>query len=159
MYPPIIFIIGVSGSGKTTVGRLLAAAIDYPFHDADDYHPPANVKKMADGHALTDADRWPWLDRLHQLARQAPRAVIACSALKQAYRDRLTEGIAERVVLVYLKGDYATIVERMQAREHFMPPALLQSQFDTLEPPENAVTVSIQQSPEEIVRDLVSTLT
>lgn len=140
--------MGVSGSGKSTVGPALAAELDWPFLDADILHPQANVAKMASGIPLTDADRWPWFDRIvaemRRYAAAGKNVVIACSALKQAYRDRLASGGSVRVV--YLKGDAETIAPRLAARRgHFMPPSLLASQFATLEEPDNAIVVDIRE--------------
>lgn len=138
--------MGVSGSGKTTVGKALAAQWRCAFLDADDFHPPHNVAKMASGQALTDEDRWPWLDRLaeelSEILARGEDAVLACSALKQAYRERLQR--AGDVRIVYLKGDQATIAGRLAARRHeYMPPTLLPSQFAALEEPAAALEVDI----------------
>jgi gluconokinase len=143
-----VLLMGVSGSGKSTVGPALAAELNWPFLDADTLHPQANVAKMASGIPLTDADRWPWFDRvvaeMWRYAAAGKNVVIACSALKQAYRDRLASGGSLRVV--YLKGDAETIAPRLsQRRGHFMPPSLLASQFATLEEPANAIVVDIKQ--------------
>lgn len=143
----ILVLMGVCGCGKTTVGRALAETLDWTFYDADDFHPPANVAKMGAGHPLTDADRWPWLDTIAaELARvlaDGGHAVLACSALKQAYRDRLRT--AGDVRIVYLKGDQATIAARLAARKHeYMPPTLLPSQFAALEEPADAIDVDIR---------------
>ena len=143
-----VLLMGVSGSGKSTVGPVLAAELNWPFLDADTLHPPANVAKMASGIPLTDADRWPWFDRIvaemRRYAAAGKNVVIACSALKQAYRDRLASGGSVRVV--YLKGDAETIAPRLaERRGHFMPPSLLASQFATLEEPDNAIVVDITQ--------------
>jgi gluconokinase len=140
--------MGVSGSGKSTVGPALAAELDWPFLDADTLHPQANVAKMASGIPLTDADRWPWFDRIvaemRRYAAAGKNVVVACSALKQAYRDRLASGGSVRVV--YLKGDAETIAPRLAGRKgHFMPPSLLASQFATLEEPDNAIVVDIRE--------------
>lgn len=140
--------MGVSGSGKSTVGEALAQSLHCRFLDADDFHPPENVAKMASGVPLTDDDRWPWLDRLAEelgatLAR-GERAVLACSALKAIYRQRLQR--AGDVRIVYLKGDQATIAARIAARSHqYMPPSLLPSQLATLEEPADAVVVDIRE--------------
>ncbi|NDJ36927.1 MAG: gluconokinase [Chloroflexi bacterium] len=143
--------MGVSGSGKTTVGTALAEAVGWPFHDADDYHPPENVEKMTEGRPLTDSDRWPWLDRLRDLIVGAPGPlVLACSALKASYRDRLTPPGA-RVEFVYLRGSFSAIAARMRQREHFMPPGLLRSQFDALEEPTNALIVPVEMPVGEAV--------
>ncbi len=148
--------MGVSGAGKTTVGRLLAGDLVWPFFEGDDFHPPANVAKMSEGIPLTDEDRWPWLDRLRKLisglVTEGQDAVIACSALKQAYRDRLQQGDKD-VVFAYLKGDYEMITNRLAVRQdHFMSPDLLVRQFNTLEEPQNVLSVGIDQDPSEIVR-------
>ena len=144
-----VLLMGVSGSGKSTIGRALAAELDWPFLDADTLHPPANVAKMASGIPLTDEDRWPWFDRIvaemRRYAAAGNHVVIACSALKQAYRDRLESGGPVR--FVYLKGDAETIAPRLAGRAgHFMPPSLLASQFATLEEPDDAIVVDITQS-------------
>lgn len=148
----IILLMGVSGSGKTVVGEILARDLGWRFIDADDYHPPANVEKMRSGHPLTDEDRWPWLDRLNQLLREADTrhesAVLGCSALKQSYRDRLARGVAD-IRYVHLKGSFELILSRLAARKHrYMPASLLRSQFDTLEEPTDALTIDISDSPE-----------
>jgi carbohydrate kinase (thermoresistant glucokinase family) len=135
----IIVVMGVSGSGKTTLGRALARELGAEFLEGDRFHPESNVAKMSRGEPLGDADRWPWLDRLaEELARarkEGRSAVLACSALKRAYRDRLRKGAPE-LRLLYLKADKALIGERLRARtQHFMPPGLLDSQFASLEEP------------------------
>ncbi len=143
--------MGVCGCGKTTIGRALAEELGWPLLDADDFHPPANVAKMAAGTPLVDDDRWPWLDRLVDEMRaihaRGGHAVVACSALKQAYRDRLGAWAvtAGDVRFVYLDGDYATIAARLAARRHrYMPATLLASQFAALEPPTDAIVVDIR---------------
>lgn len=143
----IVLIMGVSGSGKTTVGRLLAAEQGWPFFDADYFHPPENVAKMSNGIPLTDVDRQPWLDALAEKIRAClamqQSTVFAVSALKQAYRDVLTID-AERVRTIYLKGEPSLIRQRMQQRpDHFFKPDLLQTQFDALEEPVDALTFDI----------------
>ena len=143
----IVVVMGVAGVGKTTIGRRLAAALGWDFYDADDFHSPANVEKMHAGVALTDADREPWLDRLQalvaDLGRRGRSAVLACSALRRAYRARLAvAGIDVR--FVHLTADPSTIRARLAARGgHFMPASLLDSQLATLEAPEDAVTVDV----------------
>ena len=127
-------VMGVSGCGKSTVGRALAAQCEAVFFDADDFHPEANVRKMSAGQALDDDDRAPWLERLNRLLCDTPRVVLACSALKRTYRQKLSEGTATPR-FVYLHADFETLTKRMAERDHFMPPALLRSQLDTLEPP------------------------
>ena len=144
----IVVLMGVCGCGKSTIGRALAAELDWPFLDADTVHPQANVAKMAAGIPLTDEDRWPWFDRIvaemRRHAAAGKHVVIACSALKQAYRDRLASGGSVR--FVYLKGDAKTIGPRLAGRTgHFMPASLLASQFATLEEPADAIVIDIVQ--------------
>ena len=143
--PAFLIVMGVSGSGKTTVGRALAARLGWAFHDADEHHPAENVAKMARGIPLTDADRGPWLASLCALITRAMGAgecgVLACSALKQRYRDVLS---IPGVRCVHLRGDIALIRARMEARAHFMPVALLESQFAALEAPLDAIVIDIE---------------
>jgi gluconokinase len=161
----VIIIMGVSGSGKSTIGALLAQSLRWKFEDADWFHPPSNVEKMHSGVPLTDEDRWPWLDAVAawiDKARQSGgHGVIACSALKRRYRDILIGDRAE-VRLVYLKGDEALIARRIATRhEHFMPGGLLHSQFEALEEPgpdENPLVVSIEPPPREIVARILTAL-
>ena len=158
----ILIMMGVSGSGKTTVGKALAADLGWPFYDADDFHPPHNVAKMAQGIPLTDADRTPWLARLRDLIAgllaEGRSAAIACSALKQAYRNQLRVD-PDQVRFVYLKGDYETIRRRMEARsDHYMHAEMLRSQFDALEEPTDALTVAVDQPPERIVAQIEQAL-
>ena len=157
----ILILMGVSGSGKSTVGVPLASALGWKYIDGDDLHPPANVAKMASGVPLTDDDRWPWLDRivdeLRRLTSSGVSVVLACSALKQSYRDRLAR--AGNVRFVYLRGDYETIASRVAARHHrYMPASLLDSQFATLEPPRDAIDVDIRMSVEAQVRAIVDAI-
>ena len=152
-------VMGVAGVGKTGVGTRLAAALGGRFVEGDDLHPPANRAKMASGSPLSDEDRWPWLDRVAAtLAEGAWPVVGACSALRRRYRDRLRAGTPGLVVL-HLSGDPALVGERLRARKgHFMPPALLRSQFDTLEPleaDEPGFAVRVERPIEEIVADLL----
>lgn len=159
--PTIFFVMGVSGCGKTTIGKLLAKKFDLPYFDGDDFHPKANVLKMSKGQPLNDEDRQGWLESLNQLAIENTEvgAVIACSALKQMYRERLQAKIEESVRFVYLKGTFELIHERMQLRKgHFMPAGLLKSQFKTLQPPKNAISVSINGSPENILQKILNQL-
>jgi gluconokinase len=153
-----IVLMGVSGCGKTTVGHALADALGCPFYDGDDFQPEENITKMAGGVPLTDADRWPWLERLHTLlqehARRDETAVLACSALRKGYRDRLRAGI-DGVRIVHLRGEFDLIYARMQERPgHYMKPDLLRSQFEALEPPapEEAFILDIAEPVETIVR-------
>lgn len=157
----VYLVMGVSGSGKSTVGRALAQRLGVPFYDGDDFHPAANVAKMSRGIPLDDADRVPWLARLHDLiaghlARGAT-AVVACSALKKQYRDQLRAG-SDGVNIIYLQGSFALIQQRMAARpDHFMPAGMLRSQFDALEPPASdcAFSVDVDQSVDSIVDSIV----
>lgn len=157
-----LLLMGVSGSGKSTVGRMLAEALSLPFADADDFHPPANIAKMRAGTPLTDEDRWPWLDALGAwLAAQPAGGVVACSALKRAYRDRLRAALPG-LRLLFLHGDPALIAARQAARPgHFMPPALMASQFATLEPPapeEGAVLLDVRDPPVALVARALESL-
>lgn len=155
----VIVVMGVSGSGKTTIGKLLAEKLNLPFFDADDFHPPENVETMKKGKPLSDNDRKPWLENLaHEIKEWNSKkgAILACSALKKCYRQRLTSK-SKDVQYVYLKGDMDTIFKRMKSRDdHFMPPELLNSQFEVLEEPFRAITVYINKPPEAIVREIVN---
>ncbi len=157
----IILVMGVSGSGKTTLGTALARELQWTFADADDYHPPANVQKMARGEAMTDEDREPWLLRLRALIEQHlledQPLVLACSALKASYRKTLTANL-EAVQVVFLTGNREVIRDRMKNRQHFMPASLLDSQIATLEPPNDAIVVDIAQSIEGMVDEVVRQL-
>ena len=156
----IIIVFGVSGAGKTTVGKLLAHDLGWRFLEADDFHPSANVEKMRSGRPLTDEDRWPWLECLREEIKTSidagEKAVMACSALKRTYRDRLR--VSQNVKFVFLRGDYALVEKQLRSRRgHFMDPDLLQSQFDDLEEPhldENALTIELGRTPEEIVAEI-----
>ncbi len=159
--PTVFVIMGVSGTGKSTIGKLLSDALQIPFYDGDDFHPEANIKKMSDGKALTDDDRRGWLIRLNQLAKEhkSKGAVIACSALKQSYRDLLLSEMEDYLEFVYLEGSFELIKSRSENRDgHFMPLDLLQSQFDTLEPPLEAIIVSVANTPNEIVTSILNQL-
>ena len=154
MTHPIV-VMGVSGSGKSTVGAALAGRLRVPFEDADDLHPRENVEKMTRGEPLDDQDRWPWLERIGEwLARHADGGVIACSALKRKYRDQL-RGHCPSVEFLHLEGDREVIERRQSSRPgHFMPSSLLTSQFETLEPlapDEDGVVVDVSGSVDEIV--------
>jgi gluconokinase len=149
----VILLMGVSGSGKTTVGRLLASQFGWEFADGDDYHPAANVEKMRNGIPLTDADRAPWLGTLRALIASwiaaGKNAVLACSALKQAYRQSLR--IGPEVQVVYLRGTPPLLKQRLRARlGHFMTERMLESQLGALEEPDDAVVVDVDRSPAEI---------
>ena len=155
-------VIGVSGSGKSVVGAELAGRLGAVFLDADDYHPPGNVRKMASGEPLTDADRYPWLDNLVREVsareQEGRSVVLACSALKKAYRDHFRRHL-RHPRFIYLQGDYATIEKRMQSREgHFMKARMLRSQFDALEEPLEALTLSVDQPVEAIVAEILRRL-
>jgi gluconokinase len=160
----LIIIFGVSGAGKTTVGKLLARELDWQFFEADDFHSAANIEKMCSGRPLTDEDRWPWLESLRkqikQLLSAGENAVLACSALKRAYRDRLR--VSDQIQFVFLRGDYALVAKQLRSRSsHFMNPDLLQSQFDDLEEPqedEHALTVTLGRTPQEIVEEIEAKL-
>jgi len=163
--PCALVVMGVSGSGKSTIAEKLAERLGWVFEDGDRFHPASNVAKMSAGQPLTDEDRWPWLqaiaDEIDRVCKAGERAVIACSALKQAYRDVLVHGRRD-VRIVFLSGTQALIADRLARRKgHFMPPGLLDSQFRTLEPPEKSehpVTVSIDASVEAIVEDIARQL-
>ena len=164
--------MGVCGSGKTSVGQALANRLGWQFFDADDFHPPANVAKMATGVALTDEDREPWLDRLatemRAVDQQRRHAVLACSALKESYRQRIARGLQEpgpegdggaEFRIVYLKGDAKTIEPRLALRSgHFMPSSLLASQFAALEEPDDAMVIDIRQTTEAQAAQIAAAL-
>ena len=164
--------MGVCGCGKTTVGQALANRLGWPFFDADDFHPPANVAKMAKGVALTDTDREPWLDRLaaemRAVARKGRHAVLACSALKESYRRRIAQGLQNpgaegegdaEFRIVYLKGDAKTIGPRLALRSgHYMPSSLLASQFAALEEPDDAMVIDIRQTTEAQAAQIAAAL-
>lgn len=162
MKPSIVFIMGVAGSGKTTIGKKLSIAAGIPFFDGDDFHPPANKEKMHAGQPLNDDDRKDWLIRINELAKEHSQkwgAIIACSALKEKYRTVLSDEIKIPVHWVLLQGGFELIHERMKTRkDHFMPPGLLQSQFDTLEMPVNSIMIDIKNSPDEIVEYILQKL-
>lgn len=151
---PIIIVMGVSSSGKSTVGRLLAKELEIGFADADDYHPESNLRKMEAGIALNDEDRYSWLVDLNLAIKESQNSgiVMACSALKEKYRQIMARDITHDFFWVYLDGSYEEILERMKKREeHFMPSSLLKSQFETMEVPPYAFKVSIIHPPEVIV--------
>jgi len=154
----IVLVMGVSGSGKNAIGEPLAQRLGWKFIDGDDYHPPENVNKMAAGIPLQDEDRWPWLDRLNAMLKKERQAVLACSALKEAYRQRLLAGIREHSI-VYLHGSFELIRSRVEARRHrYMPASLLRSQFDTLEPPASAIDIDVAQDVDASVDEIVERL-
>jgi gluconokinase len=159
-----VIIFGVSGAGKTTIGEFLARQLGQHFYEADDFHSQANIEKMHRGIPLTHEDRWPWLERLRELIERSvaanESAVIACSALKRAYRECLR--VNNQVQFVFLRGDYALIEEQVRGRHgHFMNPALLQSQFDDLEEPkpdEDTLTIELGRTPRELVDEIKAKL-
>lgn len=158
----IIILMGVSGSGKTTIGERLARALDWPFYDGDSFHPPENVAQMAAGIPLTDEERDGWLaklaDLIDRLSKNNESAVLACSALKETYRQRLKQA-GDDVRFVYLKGSYELIRTRLESRRgHFFSPELLDSQFETLEEPVSAPTIDVQQKPEEVIEAIRAAL-
>ena len=154
----IVVVMGVSGCGKSTIGQLLASRLQVPFLDADEFHPPANVAKMAAGTPLTDADRQPWLESLNKKLREERNAVLACSALKESYRQALAHDIAG-CRFVHLRGNIELIRSRLAERRHrYMPASLLESQFATLEPPVGAIEVDIAPPPEQCIEAILAGL-
>lgn len=158
----VIVLMGVTGSGKTTVGEQLAQQLGWAYYDADDFHPEANVRKMASGAPLTDEDRWPWLETLSAAIGQwlcaEQGAILGCSALKQSYRDILVRG-RSGVQIVHLKGSKTLIAQRLKTRQHrYMPASLLDSQFATLEEPRDALSVDIGPSPAAIAATIRTAL-
>ena len=160
----VVIIFGVSGAGKTTIGQLLAQELGWRFYEADDFHPRVNIKKMREGVPLTDEERWPWLESLHELVNRCiaagEDAVLACSALKKAYRRYLR--VNADVKLVFLRGNYELIANQLRHRRgHFMNPALLQSQFADLEEPqpgEASIVIELGRSPRKLVQEIKSKL-
>src|SRR6266571_587864 len=160
----VVIILGVSGAGKTTIGQLLAEELAWGFYEADDFHSQANIDKMRQGVPLTDEERWRWLENLRELIKRCvaagENAVLACSALKEAYRRHLC--VSDKVKLVFLRGNYELIANQLrQRRGHFMKPALLQSQFADLEEPqpnEGALVIELGRTPAELVQEIKSKL-
>jgi gluconokinase len=158
----IVILMGVSGVGKTTIGELLSGKLGWPLFDADEFHSPASIEKMRNGIALEDADRWPWLDRMNAMLRDHERrgenVLLACSALKQVYRDRLAKGTVE-LRWIYLKGRFELIRERLEARKgHYMKAGLLESQFAALEEPGDAMNIDIDGTPDAIAASILQRL-
>jgi gluconokinase len=158
-----VIIMGVSGSGKTTIARMLAQRLGWSFYEGDAFHPPANIAKMGAGVPLNDEDRLGWLEALATLIENKIRAgengVVACSALKKSYRDVLRRYDRQKIKFVYLRGSYNVIFERMKSRgKHFMKPEMLQSQFATLEEPQGILTVDVTLTQEEIVQNIMEQL-
>ena len=159
MKPRFFIVMGVSGCGKSSVGETLAQTLGWSFYDADDFHPPENVAKMANGIPLDDSDRVPWLSSLNELISSSLKtdnpSVLACSALKERYRQQLMSG-NDGVQIVYLKGSYGLIWSRMEKRtDHYMKPHMLKSQFETLEEPVNALTIDISISVDDVVQEIL----
>ena len=159
----IVIVMGVSGSGKSTIGRALAGVLGLPFVEGDDYHPRANVDKMAAGQPLDDADRAPWLAALSEVLAKAEAdgtgAVLACSALKKRYRDVLKSRLSAKPQVVYLDGSASLLAERLAGRDgHFFPPHLLASQFEALEPPADAIYVDLRKTVGEIVEEAAAAI-
>ena len=155
----IIVVLGVSGSGKSTISKGLSQALNIPYYDSDDFHPIANINKMSSGQPLNDKDREPWLEELAQnlsVWAEENGAVLACSALKEKYRNLLNSNCADKIIWVYLKGDYELIKSRMESRkDHFMASQMLKSQFEALEVPEYGIHVDISGSPEAIITSIL----
>jgi gluconokinase len=158
----LLLVMGVTASGKTTVGHLLRDRLGWPFYDGDDFHPPANIEKMSHGIPLTDDDRAPWLAALHKLLAdteaRGDSAILACSALKTAYRDVLGEGL-KTLRIIFLKGDPATLQERLDHRVgHFMPKTMLPSQMAALEEPADAIVVNAALPPNVLLQQILDAL-
>lgn len=153
-----VIVMGVSGCGKTTIGSKLAERLEWSFIESDNFHSEEDVRKMANGIPLTDADRQPWLEKLHALLVECSQknqpAVMACSALKEKYRQTLSAGL-NNIRFVYLKGDYDLIRERMQKRQHFMKAEMLKSQFEALEEPKDALILDISQPSNFLIEEIL----
>ncbi len=161
--PRLMVLMGVAGSGKSTVGAALEPLLGATYIDGDDLHPASNIAKMSAGEPLTDDDRWPWLDAVGEtLGRSEGRTIIGCSALKRVYRERITQAAGEPITFIHLSGSREVIAARMGSREgHFMPTSLLDSQFATLEIPgadENAISVDIDQPVDALATEIKAKL-
>ncbi len=155
---PIVIIYGVSGSGKSTIGALVSDKLGIPFYDADSFHPKENIEKMAAGNPLNDADRLPWLQAINLKMREVSGqtgGVFACSALKEQYRTILKQQLATPIHWFLLNGSFELIQKRMQERDHFMPPALLHSQFEALEIPTYGTMIDIEKGRAEVVNEIL----
>ncbi|MCG8327519.1 MAG: gluconokinase [Chitinophagales bacterium] len=160
----VLYVMGVSGSGKSTIGRAVAEKLEWPFYDGDDFHPLENIDKMASGQPLNDEDRQGWLEAIRAFSvnhiEERGALIIACSALKESYRHLLEKEVPASVKWVFLSGSFELISKRMEVRKgHFMPPALLRSQFDALEIPSDAIQIDISKPIEEVVSYVISELT
>ncbi len=158
----IVILMGVSGVGKTTIGQVLSEKLGWPLFDADEFHSPASIEKMRNGIPLDDADRWPWLDRMNAMLVEkegrGDSVLLACSALKQVYRDRLAQGTAD-LRWIYLKGRFDLIRKRLEARKgHYMKAGLLESQFATLQEPGNALDIDTADTPDAIADTILHRL-
>lgn len=156
-------VMGVSGSGKSTVGKLLSDRLNCQFYDADDFHTPNNIAKMSLGKPLTDSDRLPWLLKLQDIVsytiEQQKTAVMACSALKEQYRQIIAGKYPQKITWIYLRGDYNTIYKRIQLRQnHFLKESLLRSQFNTLEEPKNALILDVLLEPKIMIKQIIDRL-
>lgn len=160
MSQQVIYIMGVSGCGKSTIGKMLSERLGIPFYDGDDFHPKANIEKMSSGQALEDSDRWPWLEAIQVFAATQIKehsVIIACSALKESYRKTLMKDLESQCLWVHLHGNFDLILQRINDRKgHFFDPALLLSQFDNLETPEYGLQLNIQNPPESIIDQIES---
>ena len=159
----LFVVMGVAGCGKSTIAEGLAQSLEGTYLDGDSFHPPENIAKMSKGEPLNDADRWPWLKIFGtEIAQRKGIVVGACSSLKRSYRDHITQAAGEPVLFIYLDGSRELIAERMNAREgHFMPPSLLDSQFETLEVPgtdENAISVDISGTSQDVITAVLQRL-
>jgi len=157
----VILLMGTTGAGKTTVGRLLAAQLDWTFLDADDFHPQANIEKMKHGIPLTDAERFPWLEKIHtelvRLSAAGRNVVLACSALKQSYRDQLSAGVGMQIV--YLRGSYEEMRRHIDRRHgHFAGESILAGQFADLQEPQDALVLDVSLTPDELAADVIARL-